>query len=89
MPADRLGWLARAWVVWGVLDADQGGREGAARFGAALGRRWRPLALPEGCDLNDLGRRPDGRATFFGLLDAARRAMFRERPLRGAATPPR
>ena len=88
LPANRLGWLARAWVVWGVLDADQGGREGAARFGAALGRRWRPLALPEGCDLNDLGRRPDGRATFFRLLDAACRAMFREGPVRGSATSP-
>jgi DNA primase len=88
LPADRLGWLARAWVVWGVLDADQGGREGAARFGAALGRRWRPLSLPEGCDLNDLGRRPDGQATFFRLLDAARRALFRERPVRSTTTSP-
>ena len=80
LPANRLGWLARAHVVWGVLDADQGGRDGAARFGAALGRRWRPLELPAGCDLNDLGQRPDGRATFFRLLDDARRRLFRERP---------
>jgi hypothetical protein len=58
-----------------VLDADRGGREGAARFATTLGWRWRLLALPEGCDLNDLGRRPDGRATFFGLLKAARCAL--------------
>jgi len=39
LPADRLGWLARAWVVWGVLDADQGGRQGAARGPRASARR--------------------------------------------------
>ncbi len=72
LPPNRLGWLARARVVWGVLDADRGGREGAERFGAALGRRWRALAMPEGCDLNDLGRQADGRATFFRLLGEAR-----------------
>jgi hypothetical protein len=69
-----------------VLDADHGGREGAARFRAVLGRRWRPLSLPEGCDLNDLGRRPDGRATFFRLLEDARRTVFRERPFHRSAT---
>jgi DNA primase len=73
LPLDRLGWLARAQVVFGVLDGDDAGRSGAERFGRALGRRWRPLSLPEGCDLNELGRRPNGRATFFRLVDAARR----------------
>jgi len=72
-PLDRLGWLARADIVFGVLDADVAGRAAANRLGAALGRRWRPIALPEGCDLNDLGRRPDGRALFFRLAAAARR----------------
>jgi DNA primase len=72
VPADRLGWLARARVVFGVLDGDRAGREAAERFGQTLGRRWRPLSLPEGTDLNDLGRRPDGRAVFFRLVDAAR-----------------
>ena len=66
-PMDRLGWLARAEIVFGVLDADTAGREAAERLGAALGRRWCPIALPDGCDLNDLGRRPDGRALFFRL----------------------
>jgi DNA primase len=80
VPAERLAWLARAITVWGVFDADTGGRQGAARFGAALGQRFRPLALPEGYDLNDLGRRPDGRATFFRLLAGARRGLLPERP---------
>jgi DNA primase len=72
LPADRLGWLARAQLVFGVLDGDDAGRAGAERFGQALGRRWRPLNLPEGCDLNALGQRPDGRGTFFRLVEAAR-----------------
>jgi hypothetical protein len=76
LPANRLGWLARAQLVWGLLDADRGGREGGARFGAALGQRWYPLELPEGCDLNDLGSQPDGRSTFFRILDGARRARW-------------
>ncbi len=74
-PFDRLGWLARARVIFGVLDADRAGREAAERFGAALGARWRPLELPPGLDLNDLGRRPDGRRQFFGLVAEARREL--------------
>jgi len=74
-PFDRLGWLARARVIFGVLDADRAGREAADRFGAALGARWRPLELPPGLDLNDLGRRPDGRRQFFGLVAEARREL--------------
>jgi DNA primase len=70
-PRDRLGWLARAETVFGVLDADKAGREASERLGAAFGARWRPIALPEGCDLNDLGRRPDGRALFFQLVAGA------------------
>jgi DNA primase len=70
-PMDRLGWLAGAEVVFGVLDADTAGREASERLGSAIGARWRPIALPDGCDLNDLGRRPDGRALFFQLVAAA------------------
>lgn len=73
LPANRLGWLARTEVVWGVLDPDRAGREGSERFGATLGRRWHPLLLPEGLDLNELGQQPSGRAGFFRLLAAARR----------------
>ena len=73
-PLDRLGWLARARVIFGVLDGDRAGQEAAERFGAALGVRWRPIALPDGCDLNDLGRRPSGRALFFRLVARARQA---------------
>jgi DNA primase len=74
LPADRLGFLAHAATIWGVFDADAAGREATARFGELLGERWRPLHLPAGCDLADLGQRPDGRATFFKLLAAAREA---------------
>ena len=77
-PSNRLGWLARARVIFGVLDADRGGREGAARFGEVLRARWRPLALPDGLDLNDLGRRPDGRRLFFHLVDMERRKVLEE-----------
>jgi DNA primase len=74
LPAGRLGFLARAETVWGVLDGDSPGREAAERFGAQIGDRWRPLPLPEGHDLNDLARLPDGRAQFFQLLANARKA---------------
>ncbi len=79
LPAERLGFLARAEVVYGVLDGDPAGRAAAERFGRQLGERWQPLRLPDGCDLNDLGRRPDGRAHFFHLLAEARRARGKER----------
>jgi DNA primase len=75
---ERLGFLARAQVVYGVLDGDAAGRAAAGRFREHLGERWRPLALPEGCDLNDLGRRSDGKALFFGLLAEARRGRAKE-----------
>jgi DNA primase len=74
LPAERLGFLARAERVYGVFDGDEAGRAAAARFADRLGARWRPLRLPEGQDLNDLGRRSDGRAEFFRLLAAVRRA---------------
>jgi DNA primase len=92
LPANRLGWLACAEVVWGVLDADRGGREGSERFAAALGRRWRPLALPDGLDLNDLARQPGGRRRFFRLLARSRAALggaagpHQAAPVEGART---
>src|ERR687886_58700 len=82
-PSNRLGWLARARVIFGVLDADRGGREGAERFGEILRGRWRPLALPEGLDLNDLGRRPDGRRLFFQLVAVERRKALDDTRDRG------
>ncbi len=72
LPAERLGFLARARVVYGVLDADDAGRAAAERFGEQLGDRFQALQLPDGSDLNDLGRRPDGQREFFRLLAAAR-----------------
>ena len=77
-PSDRLGWLARARIIFGVLDPDRAGREAAERFGEILGLRWRPVELPDGLDLNDLGRRPDGRKVFFGLVAAARQQAREE-----------
>jgi DNA primase len=74
LPAERLGFLARAERVYGVFDGDEAGRAAAARFAERLGARWRPLHLPDGHDLNDLGRRSGGRAEFFRLLAAVRRA---------------
>lgn len=71
-PAERLGFLARASVVYGVLDGDDAGRAAAERFGGQLGSRFRALRLPDGCDLNDLGQRPGGRVAFFSRLAAAR-----------------
>ncbi len=73
LPAERLGFVARAEAIYGILDADEAGREAARRFGEQLGGRWRPVGLPNGCDLNDLGQRPGGRAEFLGLLASARR----------------
>lgn len=72
LPTERLGFLAQAEVIYGALDGDEAGRAAAERFGEQLGRRFRPLHLPPSCDLNDLARRPGGRATFFHLLAAER-----------------
>jgi len=84
LPDERLGFLARAEVVWGCLDPDDAGRAAADRFAGQLGGRLRPLTLPDGCDLNDLGRRPGGKAVFFRLLAAAR-----EEARAASATTPR
>jgi DNA primase len=73
LPPERLGFLARAEVIYGVLDGDEAGQEAAARFGRVLGPRFCPLRLPDGCDLNDLARRPGGRQEFFRLLVQSRR----------------
>jgi DNA primase len=85
-PADRLGWLARARVIFGVFDADRAGAEAAERFRATLGDRWLPIALPEGEDLNDLGRQPGGRGLFFRLVGEARRSRSTELREDGACT---
>ena len=73
-PAYRLGWLARARLIFGVFDAVRAGAEAAERFRTTLGDRWLPIVLPEGEDLNDLGRRPGGRGVFFRLVGEARRS---------------
>ncbi|MBI4496697.1 MAG: toprim domain-containing protein [Chloroflexi bacterium] len=73
LPAERLGFLARARVVYGVLDGDDPGRAAARRFAEQLGDRFQPLQLPDGCDLNDVSRQPEGQRNFFRLLAATRR----------------
>jgi DNA primase len=78
LPSGRLGFLARARAVYGVFDADAGGRQAAERFAGLLGDRFRPIRLPEGRDLNDLARQPDGRATFFRLVADARQSGTQE-----------
>ena len=78
LPAERLGFLAHAEVVYGVFDADVAGQAAAERFATRLGARWQPLALPDGCDLNDLGRRSDGRTTFFRQLVATQPSIHRK-----------
>ena len=59
-------------MIFGVFDADRAGNEAAERFRTTLGERWLPIALPEGEDLNDVGRRPGGRGLFFRLVADAR-----------------
>lgn len=72
VPPDRLGFLASAETVWGLLDPDEAGRAAAERLGGHLGARWRPLWLRGGAELDDLAQRPEGRAEFSACLEAAR-----------------
>jgi DNA primase len=71
LAADRLGFLASARTVWGLFDPDEAGRAAAQRLGELLGRRWRPLWLPGGCELDDLAQRPNGRAELVRCLAEA------------------
>ena len=88
---DRLGWLAGARVVYGVLDGDAAGRAGAARFAEALGPRWRPS--PSGRKRPQRPGPPSGRAG--GVLPAPRGGAVRpgvcgldgELPLATSRTP--
>ena len=77
---DRLGFLAAAETVFGLFDGDAAGRRAIWRFAAVLGPVLRPLDLPDGLDLNALGRHPDGRARFAALLAAGRRGRFLRSP---------
>jgi DNA primase len=70
--ARRLSFLERARRVLIVFDNDEPGREAACELAGRLGKRARIVELPEGVkDLNDLGRLPKGRATFFKLVKTA------------------
>src|SRR5690606_20050778 len=73
--AQRLAFLERARRVLIVFDNDDPGREAARELAGRLGERARIVELPEGVkDLNDLGRLPDGRASFFKLVKRAEAA---------------
>lgn len=64
--------LDRARSVVLVLDGDEPGRGAAAKLAHALGERATVLALPGGVkDVNELAMQPEGRETFFQLLDEA------------------
>jgi len=66
-----LGSLRRFRRVVLALDADDPGQRAAQALAAALGDRATVVALPGGAhDLNDLGRRPGGRAAFDAALAA-------------------
>jgi len=72
--AERLAFLQRARRVFIAFDSDEPGREAASDLARRLGARARFVELPDGVkDLNDLGRRPDGRATFFRLITETER----------------
>ncbi len=74
--AERLAFLQRARRVLIVFDNDEPGREAASDLAQRVGSRARVMELPEGVkDLNDLGRRPGGRATFFRILKASQPAV--------------
>ena len=68
-----LRFFERARSIVLVMDGDGPGREAAAVLAAAFGDRARVLELPPGVkDVNELAAQPEGRETFFGLLDAGR-----------------
>ena len=74
--AERLAFLQRARRVLIVFDNDEPGREAASDLAQRVGSRARVVELPEGVkDLNDLGRRPGGRAAFFRILKASQPAV--------------
>jgi len=80
---DRIAEALRgAGQVFLAFDADDAGREAALRLQQLLDCRAAAVELPAGIgDIADLAQRPDGRATFSGLL---RRAASRRRETRGS-----
>jgi len=78
LPPDRLGFLARAEVIYGVMDGDEAGQQAAERFGRILSPHFCPLRLPDGGDLNDLACRLHGRQQFFELLAIARQQRCKD-----------
>ncbi|MCC6387461.1 MAG: toprim domain-containing protein [Dehalococcoidia bacterium] len=68
--AGRLKFLERVPEVVLVFDTDDEGQRAAHDLSASLGPRTHVVELPGGVkDLGELGARPDGRETFFALLE--------------------
>ncbi|MEX1024432.1 MAG: DNA primase [Planctomycetota bacterium] len=68
--------LDRTRSVVIVLDNDGPGRDGAAALAGTLGDRATVITLPDGVkDVSQLSLLPDGRETFFQLLDSAGRSV--------------
>jgi hypothetical protein len=67
VPPEQLSLIAQA-TLYGVLDGDDAGDTGHERLARDLNGRYRPVYLPRGMDLNQLGQLPDGRERFLGLM---------------------
>lgn len=69
--------------VYTALDADPAGEQATRALAEAMGARLIAVPLPDGVgDVNDLGRRPDGRSRFLAALHAA---GYETNPTRRAA----
>ncbi len=76
VPQDALTALGRFQRVYLALDADGAGRRATAGLLAQLRDRAVVVPLPAGVhDLNELGRRRDGRDAFLRSLHAARERL--------------
>ena len=84
----QLNLLRRAQEIVIALGSDEPSRQAQAAIAAAADPRALPIILPpDVADLNELGQRPDGRATFLALLRSARQSRAVQSPV--ATTPER
>ncbi len=82
--------LGRFRRVYLALDNDEVGRRAAAQIASELGARCVIVDLPPGIhDLNDLGRRPNGREAFLRCLEEAKARKERQWDTCDRVPPPR